>query len=134
MTDAPFIVAFDVDGTLIDYESKPRYEVIDLLRAFSALGANIVVWSGGGVEYADKWVVQLGLKPFVDRVVHKGSIFPHLVVDDVAGVDLGDTNFVVSPDFDYEQAIKEVVEKVKRDERRSIIISDGSDPYPEEGK
>jgi hypothetical protein len=41
-------VFFDVDGTLIDDQDRPRYEVIDLLRAMVACGQNVFVWSGGG--------------------------------------------------------------------------------------
>ena len=54
---------FDVDGTLIttDDNPKPREDVIALLRAFQGLGYEIYVHSGGGVEYAARWVRHLKL-------------------------------------------------------------------------
>ena len=64
------IVCFDVDGTLLQNASGadvPRPNVIALLKLLSKKGNHIIVWSGGGAEYAatqcrrlkiDKWVTQ----------------------------------------------------------------------------
>lgn len=53
--------AFDVDGTLITFEDKPRYEVISIFHAFEELGYEMHIWSGGGEDYATQWARKLGL-------------------------------------------------------------------------
>lgn len=84
------VVAFDVDGTLIDDMDQPRWEVIDLLRAFHALGWRVIVWSGGGDTYAKHWVYRLGLGEFVTYSVAKDKKEGvTLAVDDTEGADLG---------------------------------------------
>lgn len=45
-------VAFDCDGTLIDYDGKLRLEMCRLLVAFVKSEAQVIVWSGGGQNYA----------------------------------------------------------------------------------
>ncbi len=65
------IIAFDVDGTLETYNNKPRWEVIDLMRNFHKLGHRIVVWSGGGKDYAEQKVRELKLTEFVDACYDK---------------------------------------------------------------
>lgn len=47
-------IAFDIDGTLDN-----RGEVVWLhreLRKFADMGHDVIVWSGGGQEYAQKYV------------------------------------------------------------------------------
>lgn len=67
-------IAFDVDGTLISREGDtPRYEVINMLRKLHCMFAvrgqvELLVWSGGGVEYARRWVEKLGLSNMVTVV------------------------------------------------------------------
>lgn len=56
------IIAFDIDGTLVKLDNTPNYGVIDYLRLFQRDHHRIIVWSGGGVEYAQHWVEKLGLK------------------------------------------------------------------------
>lgn len=87
-------VAFDCDGTLINYDGTPRTEVINLLKAFQALNANIIVWSGGGVDYAKGIVRRLELKNVLVRA--KGSCKPDLVIDDQA-TNMGIVDFQVDP-------------------------------------
>ena len=41
-------VVFDVDGTLITFEDRPRYDVINLMKTFSELGYLIEVHSDVG--------------------------------------------------------------------------------------
>lgn len=82
-------VAFDVDGTLIDVLEQPRWPVIDLLRAFHALGWSIGVWSGGGPGYAKHWVQRLGLVEFVDwHGMKTKNIRVDIAIDDMEGTDL----------------------------------------------
>lgn len=58
------VVAFDVDETLIlqDQNGKdyPNYPVIELLRWFKDRGHAIIIWSGGGEDYATMWAQKLG--------------------------------------------------------------------------
>jgi len=63
-------IAFDVDDTLIipaiastGFDSDiPNYETIDLFHWYERQGHRMIVWSGGGVDYAKRWADKLGLK------------------------------------------------------------------------
>ena len=83
------IVAFDVDGTLITFDDIPRYDVINTYKYFQRVGCEMIIWSGGGIDYATHWADKLGLKP--DQVIEKGSIVPDIAFDD-EDVDLGKVN------------------------------------------
>lgn len=81
-------VAFDVDGTLITHGDEPRQHIVDFYRAFQKMGCRMVVWSGGGFEYAKYWAEKLDLKP--DIILSKYSqenevIVPDIIIDDEAG-------------------------------------------------
>lgn len=83
----PSLVAFDVDGTLIQHflraengigsvlyrggwEERP--EVVQALKAFAALEwVEVMVWSAGGQEWAQEVVDILGLGEYVDMVYGK---------------------------------------------------------------
>lgn len=92
------VVAFDVDGTLINEVDAPRYDVIQLLLALHALKVEIWVWSGGGQEYAEHWVRRLGLDSYVSRVYAKDPSLPvDLAIDDAEGADLGRVATLVVP-------------------------------------
>lgn len=90
------IIAFDVDGTLIDVNDNPRAHIIDMLKMFGQWdGIRIVVWSGGGKDYASMWVRRLGLENYVDKTMSKNMEYqPDLVFDDEY-VKLGKTNIKV---------------------------------------
>mgnify|MGYP000943654883 CR=1 FL=1 len=71
-------VAFDVDDTLIhpaivagdtNGRDVPNYENIAIYRWFQAHGCHMVIWSGGGADYARMWAEKLGLNP--DEVLDK---------------------------------------------------------------
>lgn len=86
------IICFDVDGTLIRLkDDTPRYEIIQLVQSFKKLGYTVYVWSGGGVDYAERWVYKLGLDV---KVIGKGEIKPDLAFDD-EDVKLGIVNLKV---------------------------------------
>lgn len=91
MSNLPLKVAFDVDGTLIDYGGKPRYEIISLFHILEKLGCDMFIWSGGGPDYATAIKNKLGLTAAV-RV--KGSFTPDLAIDD-QDADLGTLTFKV---------------------------------------
>lgn len=75
------IIAFDVDMTLITEDYKPIYENVFLYKALQKLGCTMVIWSGGGIDYAQQWGDKLGLQPF--QVFEKGSFTPDIVFDDM---------------------------------------------------
>ena len=69
-------IAFDVDDTLIIPAvasglpiDTPNYETIAVYRFLQAQGNYMIVWSGGGKDYAERWAEKLGLKP--DEVMEK---------------------------------------------------------------
>lgn len=78
-------VAWDVDDTLIWNSDTPKWVGIDLLRWFVRLGherTDLIVWSGGGVEYAERWCEKLGIDRWV-RVIEKGSEEVDIAIDDM---------------------------------------------------
>ena len=81
------IIAFDIDGTLIDYHGKVRPNVVEMLKLFHALECKVYVWSGGGIKYAEQIVSNLLLDGIVTPAV-KGTVIPDLVFDDMR-VNLG---------------------------------------------
>lgn len=89
-------IAFDCDGTLLDYNNTPRLEIIAMLRAFRNAGYQIIVWSGGGVNYARNVVDRLGLRDDVDMVSDKRPGTVDVAVDDQI-VNLGQVNIQVDP-------------------------------------
>ena len=74
------VVAFDVDMTLITEDYKPIYENIQLFHLFKKLGCHMVIWSGGGVDYAARWAEKLGLEA---EICVKASFKPDIVFDDM---------------------------------------------------
>jgi len=44
----------DVDGTLIDHNDNPRPYIIELFQRLNTMGCNIIVWSAGGAQYAQR--------------------------------------------------------------------------------
>lgn len=93
-------IAFDVDGTLIRSDESPRWDIIAMLKTLqlSGGGNRIIVWSGGGKDYADLWVRRLFLKEYVDEIRSKpmGEDYkkPDIAFDDEE-VDLGIVNIRV---------------------------------------
>jgi len=92
------IIAFDVDGTLINFDNTPNYRVIDILRWFQQNGDRIIIWSGGGMNYAEHWNNKLGLN--ADEVVFKTKesalkINPDIAFDDEF-INLGKVNIKIN--------------------------------------
>ncbi len=92
-------IAFDCDGTLIDYEKNPRHEIIDLLRWYLAHTSwGVIIWSGGGLNYAENIKRRLGFDGN-DRIVAMAkddTLMPEIAVDDQYCT-LGKTNIFVGP-------------------------------------
>ena len=74
------VICFDVDDTLIvpsvatglDMDT-PNYETIAVYKWFQKQGAYMIVWSGGGMDWARTWADKLGLKPDEIRVKEKSE-------------------------------------------------------------
>ena len=75
-------IAFDIDGTLLNTKDNPNYWVIDLLLWFNKIGWDIIVWSGGGIDYTRTMVYRLGLEDIV-RIIPKASERVDIAVDDM---------------------------------------------------
>lgn len=73
-------IAFDIDGTL-DAGGSPNKWVHGELLKFEEQGHEIIVWSGGGVDYAKRYVNRHNLPA---RVVIKCSEDVDIAFDDVA--------------------------------------------------
>lgn len=89
-------IAFDVDDTLITINSRgetvPKYTTIVTLQMMHGMfqNAEIIVWSGSGLEYAQRWTQKLGIDNLV-RVIAKGSEKVDIAIDDQE-VTLGKVN------------------------------------------
>jgi hypothetical protein len=87
-------VAFDCDGLIIEVDNTLRKEICELLVAFLLSGAEVIVWSGGGKDYAEStWrrVVReyrLSELDFTSKLVNKvtckskDSSMPDIAIDD----------------------------------------------------
>ena len=109
------IYAFDIDGTLIKNGSPdrqhgvvnegdvPRVAWINTLQVLStAKNVRIVVWSGGGKQYAEMWGKRLGLDKYVWRYdsklnhqFYKSQCDLLIAIDDIQATRLGDANVIV---------------------------------------
>lgn len=104
------IIAFDVDGTLIDSEGNVNWRQTETLRLLSrAKNVEIVVWSGGGKDYAESIVRMLKLEKYVKRCASKNYLgkdsegkhifepefVPDIAFDDIQDCILGKTNIIV---------------------------------------
>lgn len=109
------VIAFDVDGTLIrntdanrvhgvpSNNDVPIVHMINTLQVLSTFkNVRIVVWSGGGRQYAETWGNRLGLDKYVWRYASKlehSSLKEYcdtlIAVDDIQATRLGDVNLIV---------------------------------------
>jgi predicted HAD superfamily phosphohydrolase YqeG len=86
-------VAFDVDETLIDENDQPKWEIRSLLVTLYELGCDVIVWSGGGKEYAEMWGRRLFLPEditYLDKPIKSYN----------EGKEIGDTAGIVDIAFD----------------------------------
>lgn len=65
------------DGSL--NHLTPHQKHIDLVKKYKGRGYLVIVWSAGGVKWAEQVVKALALEPFVDIVLSKPSKY----VDDL---------------------------------------------------
>lgn len=116
-----FIIAFDVDGTLISNINEnivqerrvhgrvypfdaANTQIVELLILCSRIFKNVkvVVWSAGGQEYAQQWVERLQLERYVWRTYSKSqyqelyNIYKVIAIDDIHRTRLGNVaNLIV---------------------------------------
>lgn len=91
-----FIVAVDIDDTLVRLDESVNNNVLEFIFVMDRLNAFIILWSGGGEDYARHWGRRLGLDPFIDLYSAKTTdLQPHLTVDDGPEVDFGCPNILV---------------------------------------
>ena len=115
---AKIIYAFDVDGTLVKNGQAerqhgkvndgyvPRVDWINTLMLLStAKNVRIVVWSGGGKQYAEMLGKRLGLDKYVWRydsklnhAEYKAKCDHLIAIDDIHANALGDINLIVGQD------------------------------------
>lgn len=105
-------IAFDIDGTILNNEGilpdtptylRPRcgvnLEVIMLMQILSKKIKNtrIIVWSGGGKEYAEKIVREYGLEKYVACCYDKSECeeMVDIAFDDIHSFALAKNNLIV---------------------------------------
>ena len=109
-------IAFDIDGTILNNEGIPpetpnhlkpktsvNLEVIMLLQILSRKMKNtkIIVWSGGGREYAETICRLYGLEKYVDKCLGKAEYDEtihgkvDICFDDIHSCDMASSNLIV---------------------------------------
>lgn len=105
------VIAFDVDGTILNNEGippqtpahlRPRTSVnldaVVLIQILSRMkNTRLLVWSGGGKEYAEEIVRLYGLERYVDKCYGKDSCEEEVDIcfDDVHSCEMADKNIIV---------------------------------------
>lgn len=102
------IIAFDVDGTIYgstlahDREGHLNIEVVNLMHALSRMkNTKIIVWSGGGKDYAETIVRKFGLGRYVQACYGKHEYEEELygkvdiAFDDQHDFAMADKNLIV---------------------------------------
>jgi hydroxymethylpyrimidine pyrophosphatase-like HAD family hydrolase len=97
------IIAFDVDNTLLVEKNGVvvvNHDMVILMRAIYTLGlADIVVWSGGGDDYAKQIVRKYGLSDMVSVACMKGTLLVDIAIDD-QDIDLAKVNLKLPGDIE----------------------------------
>lgn len=106
------VIGFDVDGTLLNNEGIPpatpphlrpptsvNLEIVLLLQLLAKHMKNtrIIVWSGGGKEYAEGIVRRYGLEKYVSKCYDKAACEEEVDIcfDDVHACTLAEKNIIV---------------------------------------
>jgi len=90
-------IAFDVDGTLINEQGIEHTKIAQLLMTLARMkNTTIIVWSGGGRDYAQMYVDRMVLGKYVDIVMAKDENFHiDIAFDDQHEFSLADKNIIV---------------------------------------
>lgn len=106
------IVAFDVDGTIYGspwaHKGEPvlnvkTIQLMQLLREH-VQNIKIIVWSGGGKEYAEQIVIKFGLERWVDECFSKQEY------DDIIN---GKVDLAFDDEFNFDMAKVNLIVKTK---------------------
>ena len=103
------LVAFDVDGTLIDDKGQINERIRTLLITLASFkNVKVIVWSGGGELYARQIANKLGIDKYVDAFGSKNHLGlengkhvfapdfqPDIAIDDIQDCTLGKLNLIV---------------------------------------
>lgn len=109
------IIAFDIDGTLLNNEGIPpespvylrprcgvNIDAVLLLQLLSKMkNAKVIVWSGGGQDYAQKICREYGFDRYIHRAYGKAEYDEtidgkvDICFDDVHACKLADKNLIV---------------------------------------
>ena len=97
-------VAFDVDGTLQSADDELRPHTIFVFEELIKMDHSIYIWSGGGVDYIERFINRNNLHKYVKGKIPKGAKLNRYfdaVVDDSKDVvniykELGKISFKVS--------------------------------------
>lgn len=110
------LVAFDVDGTLIQNGALAEHQIVANERIRTLLiimshmkNVKIMVWSGGGELWARQAAATLGIDKYVDRYADKillgkdaaghpmfdPELKPDIAIDDIQDCELGTINLIV---------------------------------------
>ncbi len=108
------VVACDIDGTLRDNSVQDRVianeRIRTLLRILSSMkNTTIMVWSGGGAQYARQVAAAMAIEQYVDVYEDKGyggyddhghpifhtDLKPDIAFDDIQECTLGVLNLIV---------------------------------------
>lgn len=106
------VIAFDIDGTILNNEGVPpetpphqrepspiNLEIVMLMRilAKNMKNSRIIVWSGGGKDYAEQIVRRYGLTKYVDRCYSKSDCDEEVDIcfDDIHACTLAKHNLIV---------------------------------------
>lgn len=106
------IIAFDIDGTVLNNEGIPpgtpshlrpktsvNLDVILLIQILSRKMKNtrIIAWSGGGKDHAEEVCRVYGLEKYIDRCYSKGACEEEVDIcfDDVHSCKLAQKNIIV---------------------------------------
>jgi phosphoserine phosphatase len=91
-------IAIDVDGTLIN-ENGINYEMISMIRFLytSMRNVRVIIWSGGGKEYAETIARRCGIDDCVHGCYSKIGFSEKVDIafDDVRDFRLADNNIIL---------------------------------------
>jgi hypothetical protein len=99
------VIAIDVDGTLrcncTDICKDPNQRIVDLCKTLSTFkNVKVMVWSGGGKVYAQRFMDKYGMPPKVkaaSKLDPSTWVYgrPNIAIDDIQDTAIGDINLIV---------------------------------------